>query len=640
VAKILFNEDGSVKWGKEVLQNKITEPKVWVLRALKELPFPVGRKLLIEILQGNEENKVIKRNKFQRLVCFASLIYSQKELDEIVKELIEKEYIKSVSFNTNSFWKVLKITLKGKRALEDPQHFIEKKVIKIKTIITAEDEIVFKNFDFFLEPFNKEQKKAIISPKKTVLCIAGAGSGKTTVLTKKIEFLLKFKGVSSNKILAITFTRKAREEMQKRLAELGHRDVRVETFNSFCEKILRKHDTLIYDKPMRMMAYKDKIKVFTDAIASSGISVHGAIDVFFTRAQLRSKTDDQLFRIFLNDCYFIVDYHKAKGKELEDFSLVAKDPARAKMTYKICKYISKSMRDRGFRDHTDQIVDALNFLKENSKYLPLFEYVLVDEYQDVNDLQIELIDTLNSTNLFCVGDPRQSIFGWRGSNISYIKNFKKKYPESEQISLTKNYRSTKAIVNLMNESIKKMKYEDLEFVKEGKKDIKLLHFDDEQSEQGFVFQSILAAKVPKQEIFVLARTNRQLNEFSKLLTQNNVPHIVKSDENKVVDVKEGQVTLATVHAIKGLEAKQVYVIGCNYLNFPCRANEHPVIELIKVEEYDKDEEERRLFYVALSRAKETLCLTYSGRKHTSYITDSMKKHYLEYVSLNGMLKNY
>ena len=109
------------------------------------------------------------------------------------------------------------------------------------------------------------------------------------------------------------------------------------------------------------------------------------------------------------------------------------------------------------------------------------------------------------------------------------------------------------------------------------------------------------------------------------MKQKNIKHVVKSDElRKPVFSERGDISVATIHAIKGLEAKMVFVVGCNEQNFPCKASDHPVIEMIKIEEYDKEEEEKRLFYVAMSRAINTLYLSYTG-KPTNFITNDMDK---------------
>ena len=176
----------------------------------------------------------------------------------------------------------------------------------------------------------------------------------------------------------------------------------------------------------------------------------------------------------------------------------------------------------------------------------------------------------------------------------------------------------------MNHSIKSLGIADIESAVEGEKDIELLKFGSEGEEFEFVLQNILKSTEPRNEIFVLARTNRQLTELSQMMKLRNIKHVIKSDElRKSVVAAKDEVTLATIHAIKGMEAQIVFVLGCSSFHFPSKGSEHPIIDMVKVEEYDKEEEERRLFYVAISRAKKTLYLTYSGNAHTYFITDKM-----------------
>ena len=364
------------------------------------------------------------------------------------------------------------------------------------------------------------------------------------------------------------------------------------------------------------------------ALSSLNINMNRAVDTYFTYAQKRSKTNDQLANIFLNDCFFIRDYFKFKNNKIEESSFETDDVQHeksAKMVYGVCNYIEGYMKKYGLRDFADQLMDAISLFSSHKELIPQFEYVLVDEFQDVNSTQMKLIEMLNPPNLFFVGDPRQSIFGWRGSNIKYILNFEDKYPDGEIITLTKNYRSTKHIVDLINHSIRNMGLADLETSIQGEKDIKLLKFDSESAESEFILQAISSSKLPRNEIFVLARTNRQLNELSMLMKSRRIKHVVRSDEVKrstLASIED--VTLATIHAIKGMEAEMVFVMGCNSKNFPCKGSEHPVIEMVKVDEYDKEEEEKRLFYVAMSRAKKSLYMTYPGKGLTNFITDEMK----------------
>lgn len=603
---------------------------VFVLKALEDISFGVGKKLLIDFLQGNEDNESVQKNRLFKRENFGTLAYDKQELDDMIENLLMNGFIQKTSINGNKFWKVMELSPKGKSEIANPQ-FYKKKLsynydVK-ETLISEEEKQLFEVLKDFIGQYNDEQKKAIITNKDKVLCIAGAGSGKTTVLTKRIEFLVKYRSVDPNKILAITFTRKARQEMISRIPHLVQEGVSIETFNSFCEKILRKYNDLIYTKSVRVISYKDKIIMIKKALESCNIRLEQAISTYFTYSQRKGKTDDQLFNIFMNDCFFIRDYFKFKNKLINESDFVVtdvKNQASADLVYKICEFIEKYMKENGLRDFADQIIDTLNLFSVTKELMPEFDHILVDEYQDVNSTQIKFIDILNPKNLFCVGDPRQSIYGWRGSDIKYILNFEDKFKDAEIINLKKNYRSSKSIVELVNKSIKKMSLPNLDAVLDYKKDIKLLHFKNDISEFEFIIQRILNTEVKRDEIFVLARTNKQLNELSLLLKQRDIKHIVRSDEVKrTVLAGEGDITLATIHAIKGLEAEMVFVIGCNGVNFPCKGSEHPVVEMIKVSEYDKEEEERRLFYVAMSRAKKHLYLSYTGNKPTHFITTDM-----------------
>jgi len=599
---------------------------IFILKALNDIPFGVGKKLLIDFLNGNKENESIKRNKLYDLNSFGTMAYDKDELNQIIDNLLLNNLIQQTSVNGNRFWKVMELTEKGKEEILNPQLHKKKLANNFraeKTNITEKDRELFKAFNSFLEQYNDEQKKAITSNKEHILCIAGAGSGKTTVLTKRIEFLINYRSVPTNKILAITFTRKARQEMIKRLGE----DIRIETFNSFCEKVLRLHNDLIYDKQVRVISYKDKIIIINKTLFNLKLDINKAIDIYFTYAQKRSKTNEQLANIFMNDCFFIRDYFKFKHKKIAKEAFQTSDikhERSAELVYSVCTHIEEFMRKHGLRDFADQLLDTLSLFENHPELIPKFDHILIDEYQDVNSTQIKFIDTLNPPNIFAVGDPRQSIYGWRGSDIKYILNFEDKYKDCEIITLTKNYRSSTPIVNIINSSIKKLGLPDLESENEFKKDIKLLKFNSEPAEFEFIIQSILNSKIPRNEIFVLARTNRQLNELSNSLKLRKIKHILRSDEVKRTTLlKEQDITLATIHAIKGLEAELVFVIGCSPNNFPCKGSEHPVVDMVKVNEYDKEEEERRLFYVAMSRAKKHLYMSYSTKTPTYFMTKDM-----------------
>ena len=599
-----------------------------ILKSLNEIPFPIGKTTLIDFLTGDSTNASVSKNKLTRKINFNSLKLSKDQTREMIDDLIKQRFIEVTGTLSNPFIKLLSLTSKGSTELINPQYYNKKKKeapVLTKFDISTEEIYEFQEFDKFLENFNENQKKAIISKNEKIMCIAGAGSGKTAVLTKRIEFLVKHRGVDPSKILAITFTRKARQEMRNRLQEFGI-STNVETFNSLGEHILNKYENEIYGRPIRLISTADKITMVKEALESQKKTLSQAVEEYFTPQQRANKTPERLMWTFINDCFTIIDYFKSKNTPIPDFSKDAdtKHYLIALMVHRTCSYIKIYMETEGLRDFSDQVIDSLNFLKRNPDKIPRFEHILVDEYQDLNSMQVDFIKLLNAPNIFGVGDPRQSIFGWRGSEIAHITNFSKEYPESEVVPLIMNYRSTKRIVELINSSIKHLNFPDLVANKESKlNEIAIEKFETEMDEILDVLQKVLESKAERHEIFILARTNRQLLEISKIMKNMQIPHLLKTeDENTQINAKEGEVTLATIHSIKGLQAKETFVIGCNVQNFPCKASDHPIIEMIKMENYDKDEEEKRLFYVAISRAKEKLYLSYSGTK-TDFITDEM-----------------
>jgi len=606
---------------------------LFILKGLNTIPFPVGKTLLVDFLYGDEDNKSVEKNKLYDIVTFGSMSFLEKgKILELIENLIANNLIEVSGSVFNKFARVLSIGRSGKEELMEPKLFskkISESYSEVETKISEREMEFFKELEEFLGEFNLEQKKAIISPKKEILCIAGAGSGKTSVLTKRIEFLNKMKKVRGERILAITFTRKAKEEMEKRLKELGVSAV-VETFNSFSEKILLRYGGKIYGRKMKVATFQDKMFAVLRALDNLGIDIQTAVERYFGSTKNKNKTIYQLQSMFISDCFQVFEYFKSTRLNFNDFQKKYSDDAlkSSKMIFEIVKFLDVHMATNGLRTYGDQVRDVISFFRLYKKFIPEFEHVLVDEFQDVNSEQIELLDLLNQGNLFCVGDPRQSIFGWRGSEVEHILKFKEKHSDSEVITLTKNYRSNNHIVRVMNGLIKKMGVSDLESTFENKKNMKICKFDDESAEFNFVKAKILSSEIPREKIFVLSRTNRQIEELSKILSKAGIKHSVREEDSRKFEIKEGEVTLATVHSIKGLEAELVFVIGCTSSNFPCKASDHPMIESINMYNYDREEEELRLFYVAISRARNQLYLTYSGKNHTYFINKEIKKDFV------------
>lgn len=619
-----------------------------ILKCFDDFKFNVGKKSLVDFVKG-DPNPTIDKNNLDELNSYGCLyMIDKQEISRVVDELIKNGFLE-YRVVAGGF-KVVVRSSKGIREIFEKKFEVgeEKsgKNIVVKhlfeeTVITDEDRKVFGVFDFFLKEFNDEQKKAIVASSKSVLCVAGAGSGKTTVLTKRIEFLNKFKGVRQESFLAITFTRKAKEEMQRRLEKLGIVNARVETFNSFCERVLKKHGDKIYSGEVKVAQYKDKIAVVKGALKKLGVGFDTFYDDYFNKRQVREKTGDELFFVFVNDVFTVIDFYKNIEDEIKPFyELESKSSKKriAKLIYDIALICENDLKRRGLRDFSDQVVDCLRLFRAHPELIPKFDHILVDEFQDVNKVQVDLLKILNKGNIFAVGDPRQAIYGWRGSEIKFILDFPKVFEGCSVVELKKNYRSSFRIVEFFNLTINGMGLANLESSKPKKdvKDVFLIEQDNEVLEKRFVLEAIKNSSVPRNEIFVLARTNKVLEGFGDFFRQNGVKFAIKSEEEyKNGEPGEDEVVLATVHSIKGMEAKEVYLVGANSLSFPNKVVDNFVFALVKNDnDYDKEAEELRLFYVAISRAKQRLVISYTGN-----FSKFVSKQMLELVEFKSKNKS-
>ena len=295
--------------------------------------------------------------------------------------------------------------------------------------------------DEILSALNSEQIKPVTQTEGPVLVLAGAGSGKTRVLTSRIAYILSRDLASPHEILAITFTNKAAGEMRERLSNiLG--DVQgmwICTIHSMCVRILRR---------------------FAE---EAGIKPNFSIYSETERANVIKKSfkeldfdDDKL----LKDAKYHIGNAKMLGLDPDTYGRRYGDVPR--MDDIVCVYekYEKHLAENNALDFDDLLIRTLRLLRGNSDALDFlsdkFKYILVDEFQDTNAVQYNIIKKLASkhNNLFAVGDDDQSIYGWRGAEIENILRFDKDYPDAKVFKLERNYRSTKSILNLANAIIK------------------------------------------------------------------------------------------------------------------------------------------------------------------------------------------
>ncbi|MDR2520380.1 MAG: UvrD-helicase domain-containing protein [Bacteroidales bacterium OttesenSCG-928-I14] len=377
----------------------------------------------------------------------------------------------------------------------------------------------------FIQQLNEKQRKAVLYNEGPSLVIAGAGSGKTKVITFKVAFLLK-NGVSPSNILALTFTNKAAREMKVRIAEIVGEDITqnlwIGTFHSIFSKILRKEaekigfcsDFVIYDAQDSKNLIKTIIK---DKILDNNLYKPSFVQSIISKAKNNLITSKK----YLNNIFPQERVAQMKDIYISDIYL----------TYSNRCKISNAM------DFDDLLLYTyLLFSKKNGvvqKYWDQFQFILIDEYQDINYAQHEIIKKLAEKyrRICVVGDDAQSIYSFRGANLSNILNFREVYPDSKLFKLEQNYRSTQIIVNAANSLISKNK-EQIPKVVFSKKiigeKIKLFsaYFDYEEGNivTNRIVEMCLFGKYEYRDFAILYRTNAQSRIFEEALRKVNIPY--------------------------------------------------------------------------------------------------------------------
>jgi len=294
-----------------------------------------------------------------------------------------------------------------------------------------------------LKGLNEEQKKAVLHVDGPLLILAGAGSGKTKVLTNRIAYLIQEKGVYPSNILAITFTNKAAREMKERIDNLVGSvsdSIWVSTFHSMCVRILRKDiDRIDYDRSFVIFDYSDQQTVIKDCLKELNLNEKNYVPKSVLEIIGRAKDD-------------IIDP--------DTFSRIYAADFRMSKIAKIYELYQKKLKQNNALDFDDIIMLTIKLFSTHPDVLEYyqrkFKYILVDEYQDTNTAQYSLISMLSqrSRNLCVVGDDDQSIYGWRGANIRNILDFEKEFKDCKIIKLEQNYRSTQTILDAANNVIK------------------------------------------------------------------------------------------------------------------------------------------------------------------------------------------
>ena len=381
-----------------------------------------------------------------------------------------------------------------------------------------------------IEGLNSEQKAAVSCVDGPVLIVAGAGSGKTRVLTSRIAYILAEKDCDPSAILALTFTKKAASEMKERIALMvGERKARrlyMGTFHSVFIRFLREFS--------ESLGYPQSFTIYD---TSDSVS---AIKTCLKELQLDEKVykpKDVLSRISMAKNNLVTAEAYMRNTAAMQNDVNSKKP----LVWKIYQLYAAKCRQAGVMDFDDILLNMNVLLRDNPAALESiagrFEYIMVDEYQDTNFAQYLILKKLSQfhQNLCVVGDDSQSIYAFRGAKIENILNFKKDYPQHHIFRLEQNYRSTKVIVDAANSLIAKnsarIPKECYSMGAQGEK-IKLIQAYTEQEEAMLIASAILSRiqseRAEYQDFAILYRTNAQSRALEEALRRRNLPYMIYS----------------------------------------------------------------------------------------------------------------
>lgn len=366
------------------------------------------------------------------------------------------------------------------------------------------------------DTLNPKQKEAVLHTDGPLLILAGAGSGKTRVLTHRIAYLIDECGVNPWNIMAITFTNKAAGEMRERVDNLvgfGAESIWVSTFHSSCVRILRRH--------IENLGYTTSFSIYdSDDQKTLMRQVFKTLDIDTKQFKERSV---------------LAAISSAKDKLItpEEFLLNAGGDFREKKTGEIYKEYQKQLKKNNALDFDDLIVKTVELFQNNPQildyYQERFRYIMVDEYQDTNMAQFKLVSLLASKyrNLCVVGDDDQSIYRFRGADIQNILSFENTFPGTMVIKLEQNYRSTQNILDAANEVIRHNfgRKDKTLWTANGEGDkILFKQFDTAKDEADFVVRQIRDSRYSYQDQAVLYRTNAQSRLLEERCIFYNVPY--------------------------------------------------------------------------------------------------------------------
>lgn len=484
-----------------------------------------------------------------------------------------------------------------------------------------------------------EQMKIALSDSNYILVVAGAGSGKTLTILGKIWYLINYKKSNPSEILCISYTKEASDSLKKKIKNELNVDIDVYTFHKLSIELLKKGnidflltDSLTLDRIIHKYLYIDilnypvQIKYLSKIL---GINPKKYYE-YIINNEKKIKKYEKIIKSFIN-------LFKTQGKDdIEFLKLIKKVKKRIIynkkniylliIIFNIYMMYHSYLSENNEKDFDDIIKDATYFI-DSSKINLNYKYIIIDEYQDSSFLRFKLIKKLidvYNCKLLVVGDDFQSIYRFSGSELNLFTNFKKYFQNAEILKIQSTYRNSLELVQIAGNFVMQNKMQICKNMKSSKHldyPINIIYYEDEKKD--FILLLNYLVSINQKKLLILGRNNNDINNYIDSKFINSDGSIIFNGLN---------IKYMTIHKSKGLEEENVIIINLrnNQYGFPSQIKNHKVIDLLNPPNKYRYDEERRLFYVALTRTK-NYCYLFVPKNRKSIFIKELEYFYKEKI---------
>ena len=465
---------------------------------------------------------------------------------------------------------------------------------------------------------DNEQRKAVITDSKATLIVAGAGSGKSLTMIGKIRYLIERKNIDASEILCISFTRDSSKSLEEKIKKHYNYNIRVYTFHALALEILKDYNYRICPNDLLKYIVDEYfyVAMYDSNIKRNIKRILNKIDTPY-KVLLKSKEIESLKTLIMT----FINLFKTNNCSIDKFLNIKDKKELVRIILDIYFLYEEELKSTKSVDFNDLIIEATNKIKNNG--IREYKYIIVDEYQDTSYIRYKLLKAIidkTEAKIICVGDDYQSIYRFNGCNLNVFLNFKKYFQHSKIMKINNTYRNSQELINIAGKFIMKNKnqlYKKLKSNKRLCKPIKIMYGDNLKKLLDIVIKT-------HKNILILGRNNFDINRYFELNKENSI-------EYKGVNIK-----YLTIHKSKGLEYECVIIINLkdDILGIPNKIKDDKILKYVNNNnDMYPYEEERRLFYVAMTRTKSDLYLLVDKNNPSIFVKEIIRdnKKYIDYI---------